>query len=33
MDGKGAIILATGWDNSNSATGNFYEGIMVTGAA
>ena len=27
----GAIILATGGDNSNAARGKFYEGIMVTG--
>merc|ERR1719181_2388141 len=32
MRKKGAIILATGGDNSNSAMGKFYEGIMVTGA-
>jgi hypothetical protein len=31
MDKKGAIILATGGDNSNSAMGKFYEGIMVLG--
>ena len=31
MQKKGAIILATGGDNSNSAMGKFYEGIMVTG--
>lgn len=31
MKKQGAIILATGGDNSNSAEGNFYEGIMVTG--
>ena len=31
MEKKGAIILATGGDNSNSAQGKFYEGIMVTG--
>merc|ERR1712072_993454 len=31
MRKKGAIILATGGDNSNSAMGKFYEGIMVTG--
>ena len=30
---KGAIILATGGDNSNSAKGNFYEGFMATGVA
>ena len=28
---QGAIILATGGDNSNSAQGCFYEGIMVSG--
>merc|ERR1712194_108038 len=32
MSKKGAIILATGGDNSNSAMGKFYEGIMVTGS-
>lgn len=32
MSKKGAIILATGGDNSNGAEGSFYEGIMVTGA-
>jgi hypothetical protein len=31
MDKKGAIILATGGDNSNGAQGKFYEGYMVTG--
>jgi len=31
MHKQGAIILATGGDNSNNAVGNFYEGIMVTG--
>jgi hypothetical protein len=31
MSKKGAIILATGGDNSNGAMGKFYEGIMVTG--
>ena len=31
MHKQGAIILATGGDMSNSAVGNFYEGIMVTG--
>ena len=31
MRKQGAIILATGGDNSNSAQGKFYEGIMVTG--
>ena len=29
MRKQGAIILATGGDNSNSAMGKFYEGIMV----
>jgi hypothetical protein len=33
MRKKGAIILATGGDNSNSAKGNFYEGFMATGVA
>jgi hypothetical protein len=33
MKKKGAIILATGGDNSNSAKGNFYEGYMATGYA
>ena len=28
---QGAIILATGGDNSNSAMGCFYEGYMVSG--
>merc|ERR1712151_1344310 len=32
MRKKGAIILATGGDNSNGAQGTFYEGFMVTGA-
>ena len=31
MQKQGAIILATGGDNSNGAEGNFYEGIMATG--
>jgi len=31
MRKQGAIILATGGDQSNSAMGKFYEGIMVTG--
>ena len=31
MDKRGAIILATGGDNSNGAMGKFYEGYMVTG--
>merc|ERR1712048_833664 len=29
----GAIILATGGDNSNGAQGNFYEGFMAMGYA
>ena len=33
MRKKGAIILATGGDNSNGAQGNFYEGFMTTGYA
>jgi hypothetical protein len=33
MRKEGAIILATGGDNSNSAEGNFYEGFMATGYA
>ena len=33
MRKKGAIILATGGDESNSAKGNFYEGFMATGVA
>merc|ERR1711981_260217 len=33
MRKQGAIILATGGDNSNSAKGNFYEGFMATGVA
>jgi hypothetical protein len=31
MRKKGAIILGTGGDNSNSAMGNFYEGVIATG--
>jgi hypothetical protein len=31
MKKQGAIILATGGDNSNSAKGNFYEGFMASG--
>jgi len=31
MRKQGAIILATGGDNSNFARGNFYEGFMVEG--
>ena len=30
---QGAIILATGGDNSNGAEGNFYEGFMARGYA
>lgn len=33
MRKEGAIILATGGDNSNGAQGNFYEGFMATGYA
>lgn len=33
MRKQGAIILATGGDNSNQAQGNFYEGFMATGVA
>jgi hypothetical protein len=33
MRKQGAIILATGGDNSNGAKGNFYEGFMATGYA
>jgi len=33
MRKQGAIILATGGDQSNSAKGNFYEGFMATGYA
>ena len=33
MRKQGAIILATGGDNSNNARGNFYEGFMATGYA
>lgn len=33
MRKQGAIILATGGDESNSAQGNFYEGFMATGYA
>ena len=31
MQKQGAIILATGGDESNAAMGKFYEGIMVLG--
>jgi non-reducing end alpha-L-arabinofuranosidase len=33
MRKQGAIILATGGDNSNGAEGNFYEGFMARGYA
>ena len=33
MRKQGAIILATGGDNSNSAKGDIYEGFMATGYA
>ena len=33
MRKQGAIILATGGDNSNGALGNFYEGFMASGYA
>lgn len=33
MRKKGAIILGTGGDNSNSAKGTFYEGYMATGVS
>ena len=33
MRKQGAIILATGGDDSNGAEGNFYEGFMATGYA
>ena len=33
MRKKGAIILGTGGDNSNSAQGIFYEGFIATGAS
>lgn len=31
MDQEGAIILGTGGDNSNWATGYFFEGVMTRG--
>lgn len=31
MSKRGAIVLATGGDNSNGAMGKFYEGVMATG--
>jgi hypothetical protein len=30
---QGAIILGIGGDNSNGAAGEFFEGVMTTGAA
>jgi hypothetical protein len=33
MQKQGAIILATGGDQSNSAKGKFYEGFMASGSA
>ena len=33
MKKQGAIILGIGGDNSNAAAGDFYEGVMTTGAA
>ena len=33
MHKQGAIILGTGGDNSDGATGTFYEGVMTTGYA
>jgi hypothetical protein len=33
MKKQGAIILGSGGDNSNAAAGDFYEGVMTTGAA
>jgi non-reducing end alpha-L-arabinofuranosidase len=33
MKKQGAIILGIGGDNSNGAAGEFYEGVMTTGAA
>jgi non-reducing end alpha-L-arabinofuranosidase len=33
MKKQGAIILGIGGDNSNGAGGDFYEGVMTTGAA
>ena len=30
---QGAIVLATGGDQSNGASGNFYEGFMTAGYA
>jgi hypothetical protein len=33
MRKQGAIVLATGGDQSHTAEGNFYEGFMATGYA
>jgi hypothetical protein len=33
MKKQGAIILGIGGDNSNGAAGEFWEGVMTTGAA
>jgi hypothetical protein len=33
MQKKGSIILGTGGDNSNQASGEFFEGVMASGAA
>jgi len=33
MRKQGAIVLATGGDQSNGASGNFYEGFMTAGYA
>jgi hypothetical protein len=33
MNKQGAIILGIGGDNSNSAQGNFFEGVMTSGDA
>jgi hypothetical protein len=33
MKKQGAIILGIGGDNSNSARGNFFEGVMTSGAS
>jgi non-reducing end alpha-L-arabinofuranosidase len=32
MKKQGAIILAMGGDNTNGAQGNFFEGVMTSGA-
>ena len=33
MKKEGAIILGTGGDNSNTAVGSFFEGVMTAGSA